>query len=63
MRGVLLILLSLRGVGSTSGVEVEMDIFQLVKLRDGLVWRNTFFRNRAEAIEAARAPDKSVACA
>jgi hypothetical protein len=40
-----------------------MGIFQLVKLRDGLVWRNTFFRDRAEAFEAARAPDRSVASA
>lgn len=63
VRGVLLIHLCLRGVGRTSGVEVAMDIFQLVRLRDGLVWRNTFFRDRAEALEAARAPDKSVASA
>jgi ketosteroid isomerase-like protein len=51
--GVFLIHLELRGIGRTSGVEVEMDIFQLVKLRDGLIWRNTFFRDRAEAIEVA----------
>lgn len=56
-RGVLLIQLDLRGVGRTSGVEVEMPIFELVRLRDGLVWRNVFFRGRAEAITAAKAPD------
>jgi ketosteroid isomerase-like protein len=56
-RGVLLIHLDLRGIGRTSGVEVEMPVFELVKLRDGLVWRNVFFRDRAEALAAARAPD------
>jgi hypothetical protein len=56
-QGVLLIHLDLRGVGRTSGVEVEMPIFELVKLRDGLVWRNVFFRDRAEAVAATRAPD------
>jgi ketosteroid isomerase-like protein len=54
-RGVLLIGLNLRGRGRTSGVEVEMGIFELVRMREGLVWRNTFFRNRAEAIETATA--------
>jgi ketosteroid isomerase-like protein len=62
-RGVLLIHLNLRGIGRTSGVFVEMDIFQLVRMRDGLVWRNTFFRDRAEAIEAARAPYEAGASA
>jgi hypothetical protein len=56
-RGVLLIHLDLRGVGRTSGVDVEMPIFELVKLRGGLVWRNVFFRDRGEATAAARAPD------
>jgi hypothetical protein len=52
-RGVWLIHLDLRGTGRTSGVEVQMDIFELVRFRDGLVWRNTFFRDRAQAVEAA----------
>jgi ketosteroid isomerase-like protein len=62
-RGVLLIHLDLRGRGHTSGVDVEMDIFELVRLREGLVWRNTFFRDRAEAIEAARGEAKTLASA
>lgn len=61
--GVLLIHLNLRGIGRTSGVDVEMDIFELVRMRDGLVWRNTFFRNRVEAIEVSRAPDSAPAAA
>jgi ketosteroid isomerase-like protein len=52
-RGVWLIHLDLRGTGRTSGVEVQMDVFELVRFRDGLVWRNTFFRDRAQAVEAA----------
>src|SRR5947209_2443226 len=55
--GALLFHLDLRGVGRTSGVEVEMPIFELVKLRGGLVWRTIFFRDHAEAVAAARAPD------
>lgn len=61
--GVLLIHLDLRGRGHTSGVDVAMDIFELVRLRDGLVWRNTFFRDRAEAIEAARGEAKTLTSA
>jgi hypothetical protein len=52
-QGVLLIHVDLRGIGRASRVEVRMDIFELVRLQDGLVWRNTFFRDRGEAIEAA----------
>jgi ketosteroid isomerase-like protein len=54
--GVFLIHVHLRGVGRVSDAEVEMDIFQLVRMREGLIWRNTFFRDGAEATEAARAP-------
>jgi hypothetical protein len=50
--GVFLTHLDLRGIGRMSGAEVKMELFELVKMRDGLVWRNTFFRDRAEALEA-----------
>jgi hypothetical protein len=59
--GALLIHLNLRGIGRTSGAGVEMDIFQLVRMRDGLVWRNTFFRDGAEALEEARVSEKAPA--
>jgi ketosteroid isomerase-like protein len=62
-RGVLLIHLDLRGTGRASGVEVQMDIFELVWVRDGLVCRNTFFRDHAEAIEAARGGASALASA
>jgi len=61
--GVFLIHLNLRGTGRASGVGVEMDIFELVRTRDGLVWHNTFFRDGAEALEVARATDKASASA
>jgi len=51
--GVFLTHLGLRGIGRTSGAEVKMELFELVRMRDGLVWRNTFFRDRVEALEAA----------
>ena len=50
--GVFLTQLDLRGIGRASGAEVKMELFELVRMRDGLVWRNTFFRDRAEALEA-----------
>lgn len=62
-RGVLLIHLGLRGTGRASGVEVQMDIFELVRIREGLVWRNTFFRDRAAAIEAAGREASALGCA
>jgi ketosteroid isomerase-like protein len=52
-RGLFLVHVRLGGTGSASGVAVGMDNFQLVRIRDGLVWRNSFFRDRAEALEAA----------
>ena len=52
--GLFLIHVRLSGMGHASGVEVGMDNFQLVRIRDGLIWRNSFFRDRAEALEAAR---------
>jgi SnoaL-like protein len=44
----------LRGIGRVSNVEVERDDFQIVRMRDGLVWRGTMFPSRTEAIEAVR---------
>jgi ketosteroid isomerase-like protein len=55
--GVVFIHVRLHGIGTASGVEVERDVFELVRMRDGLVWRGTMFPGRAAAIEAARAPD------
>jgi ketosteroid isomerase-like protein len=52
--GLFLIYVRLGGSGRASGVEVGMDNFQLVRMRDGLIWRNSFFRDRADAIQAAR---------
>jgi ketosteroid isomerase-like protein len=60
-RGVWLIHLDLRGTGRTSGVDVQMDIFELIRFRDGLVWRNAFFRDRAEAIASASEQGSAVA--
>ena len=51
--GVFLTQLDLRGIGRTSGAEVKMGLFELVRMRDGLVWRNTFFRDRDQAFKAA----------
>jgi ketosteroid isomerase-like protein len=56
-RGVFLVHLHVRAIGRSSGVEVEQDIFKVVRFRDGLVWRGTFFRDRGAAIEAVRAGD------
>jgi ketosteroid isomerase-like protein len=55
--GVILIHVQLRGIGSASGAEVGRDVFELVRMRDGLVWRGTMFDSRADAMAAARAPD------
>jgi ketosteroid isomerase-like protein len=42
------------GVGRGSGVQVEMQLFQVVILRDGRILQLTGgYRNRAEALEAA----------
>jgi uncharacterized protein len=44
----------LSGVGRGSGVQVEMQMFQVVTLRDGRVLRVTGgYRDRGEALEAA----------
>jgi ketosteroid isomerase-like protein len=55
--GVIFIHVQLRGIGSASGAEVGRDVFELVRMRDGLVWRGTMFDSRAEAMAAVRAPD------
>ena len=41
------------GHGSGSGVPVEISLFQLFRLRDGLVVWQKDFSNRSEALEAA----------
>jgi ketosteroid isomerase-like protein len=55
--GVIFIRVHLRGIGSASGAEVGRDVFELVRLRDGLVWRGTMFDSPAGAIAAARESD------
>ena len=45
----------LRGVGRGSGVAVEVDVCNVIEMRDGLFWRVENFTDRAQAIEAARA--------
>jgi ketosteroid isomerase-like protein len=58
--GVVLIHVRLRGVGTASGAAVERDVFELVRMRDGLVWRGTMLNSRAEAVEATdRKPEPS----
>jgi len=47
-------LMHLRGSGQTSGAGVEDFLYQVVTLRRGRAVRVDFFRNRAEALEAAR---------
>ena len=55
--GVILVHVYLRGIGSASGAEVGRDVFELVRLRDGLVWRGTMFESPADAIAAAKESD------
>jgi ketosteroid isomerase-like protein len=43
----------LRGTGRGSGVKVEMEIFQLVAIRDGRLSRRRIFHARDEALRAA----------
>jgi ketosteroid isomerase-like protein len=49
-----------RGRGSGSGVAVSEPVFQLFKLRRGLVARQDDFLDRAEALKAAGLPDYSL---
>jgi ketosteroid isomerase-like protein len=44
------------GHGSGSGVAVSVPVFQLFRLRRGLVVRQEDFMDRAKALEAARVP-------
>jgi ketosteroid isomerase-like protein len=46
-----------RGTGRVSGAAMEMDLFQVLQLRSGLVWRGTFYPSRTEAIGAATEVD------
>jgi ketosteroid isomerase-like protein len=50
--GVLAVI-TFRGKGRQSGVEVNMEVFQLWTVRDGKVVRGQGFFDRAEALEAA----------
>ncbi len=43
------------GVGRTSGVSLDQEVWSAIRLRDGRVLRWLAFRSRAEAEEAARA--------
>jgi len=43
----------LRATGRGSGVKVEMEIFQLVTVRDGRLIRRRIFHARDEAVQAA----------
>jgi hypothetical protein len=43
------------GVGRGSGALVELDVYQLHELRDGLFWHVENFTDRAQAVEVARA--------
>lgn len=45
-----------RGIGRASGADVERDVFELVWMRDGLVWRGMMLPSRTEAIAAGKAP-------
>jgi ketosteroid isomerase-like protein len=47
-----LAVITFRGSGKQSGVEVNMEVFQLWTLRDGKVVRGQGFSDRAEALEA-----------
>jgi hypothetical protein len=46
-----------KGHGSGSGVAVSEPVFQLFKLRRGLVIRQEDFLDRSNALEAASLPD------
>jgi hypothetical protein len=48
-----LAVITFRGSGKQSGVEVNMEVFQLWTLRDGKVVRGQGFSDRDEALEAA----------
>jgi ketosteroid isomerase-like protein len=49
--------LTFRGRGKQSGVEVNMEVFQLWTFRDGKVIRGQGFFDREEALEAAGLPE------
>jgi ketosteroid isomerase-like protein len=59
--GVFFVHIRLNGIGRGSGVEVTRDDFGVVRFRDGLVWRGTYFRSRAEAMQAAEQEAKATA--
>jgi ketosteroid isomerase-like protein len=48
-----------RGVGKGSGVEVEMPAYYMTEYRNGLARRVHLYPDREQALEAARAGEKS----
>jgi ketosteroid isomerase-like protein len=47
------------GRGRGSGIEVEMELTQLMQVREGRLVQWRLFRHKAEALEHARAGDRS----
>lgn len=45
------------GRGTGSGVSRDRDIWHLAEVRDGRLWRSTFFRTEREALEAVELGD------
>jgi ketosteroid isomerase-like protein len=50
---VILIHIHLRGIGRTSGVEVERDDYAVLRFKDGLIWRGAYYVDRETAAGAA----------
>jgi ketosteroid isomerase-like protein len=59
--GLFFIHVHLTGIGRGSGAGVERDDYGVVRFKDGLVWRGTYFRSRADALEAANEEAKELA--
>lgn len=59
--GIFFVHVHLTGIGRGSGAEVERDDYGVVRFKDGLVWRGTYFRSRADALEAANEEAKELA--
>jgi ketosteroid isomerase-like protein len=47
------VVMSMRGRGKSSGVPIDQRLGQLWHLRDGRPWRNDVYRDPAEALRAA----------
>lgn len=59
--GLFFVYVHLTGIGRGSGAEVERHEFGVVRFKDGLVWRGTYFRSRADALEAANQEARELA--